>query len=57
MDVSKADQYVDTFMHYSNAAASGVIFAVSVFLLMPEAVTGAHFVTGHWGNKMGAKWP
>jgi hypothetical protein len=34
-------------MHYSNSAASGVIFAVSVFLLMPEAVTGAHSVMGH----------
>jgi hypothetical protein len=34
-------------MHYSNSAASGEIFAVSVFLLMPEAVTGAHSVMGH----------
>ena len=36
---SEAKDYVDTFMHYSNAAASGVIFAVAVFLLMPEVAS------------------
>ena len=48
-DASKAAQYAGTFMHYSNSAASGVIFAVSVFLLMPE-VTGAHSHTGPWND-------
>eukprot|EP00913_Durusdinium_trenchii_P016205 g15229.t1 len=34
---SSASEHVKTFIHYCNAGASGVLFAVSIFLLMPEA--------------------
>ena len=33
----EASEHVKTFIHYCNAGASGVLFAVSIFLLMPEA--------------------
>eukprot|EP00435_Cladocopium_sp_Y103_P017180 s1028_g4.t1 len=57
-----ADQYAATFMHYSNAAASGVIFAVSVFLLMPESylmMMGGKSESGAaaaWGSSVLAGW-
>ena len=30
--------YLQSIVHYANAGASGVLFAVSIFLLLPEAL-------------------
>lgn len=57
-----ASDYLDRVMHYSNAAASGVIFAVSVFLLMPESYLmmmggkSESAAAAAWGSCMLAGW-
>lgn len=55
-------QYAEAVMHYSNACASGVIFAVSVFLLMPESylmMMGGKSESGAaaaWGSSVLGGW-
>lgn len=57
-----AAQYAGTFMHYSNSAANGVIFAVSVFLLMPESYLmmmggkSESAAAAAWGSCLLAGW-
>ncbi|CAK9033228.1 IcmE/DotG protein [Durusdinium trenchii] len=53
----EASEHVKTFIHYCNAGASGVLFAVSIFLLMPEAeVADRAGLAVAWGSCVIAGW-